>query len=197
MKNVKNEYFITRFFEKTEPNIRKGMKLSTYFPKVIKTLLYSDNIPDDHFIICPLYREKKRLGSYIRIVYDFQIGITGSSNNDEEPFYALTRELKEEIGLYPASLGDLKNTISILEKGKSWTGYTLDIKNTSFVNLEFNDTKTQETVCENKVACIVHGPTPDIDKYINKDDIYRYYSADNIVGVVLLEACQARKYFKT
>jgi hypothetical protein len=165
--------------------------LSAYYGVHAMTEILN-TLPDEHFIICPLYGEKSG-DEYI--TKDFQIGITGGFDYREERWFeATSREMKEEIGLYPKSKSSIGTLLEEEYYGKVWYVSELYIPNTEFVSKEKNNTEVRISgKSPNKIACLVHGTKDHMIKYATKTNIYRYYSTDKIIGVVFIQVKEAKE----
>jgi hypothetical protein len=180
--------FLCRIF--SEPNSRyissDIIKFSDYLPEPMKfTLQFINN---DDYIVCPLYEGK----------LDFQVGITGSRYITEE-FIELTvqREMVEEVGLLPYyTCIDFTKYVENAEvysiNGvKIWNTYTIDIKDT-YLNEEEYEIRGIDS--NNKIGCIIYGTLDIMKKYVNSN-IVRWKSSDNIIGVVIVKAIDAKRHF--
>jgi ADP-ribose pyrophosphatase YjhB (NUDIX family) len=181
-KNLYKDYY-GRIFSK--PGIVKipGILSSYYGPNAMTKIL--NTLPDFEYIICPLYDGG-----------DFQIGVTGGFDKDETWVEATNRELKEEIGLYPDpgqrfAIGSFKKEEY---NGKIWYVTDIETKKTKFLTKEENNIEIRISgKSPYKIACLVHGPKMMMERYASKDNIYRYKSEDNIVGVVFLQVKEAKE----
>jgi len=184
-------FYITRLFKDKQAKVQDGFTLSNHFPKIIRHLLFHKestgeySIPDTNHIICPLYNKK----------FDFQIGVTGGLNKGEDEYIGVYRELAEEIGIFQKDNKVLMNETRFYENKRNYIGWTLNLKHCRNVDKRSHGLRNRESRSNNKVACLVHGNDSDIEKYMNLDNIYRYYSNDNIIGVVFIQASVARKRF--
>jgi hypothetical protein len=165
---------------------------SKYLPFPMKeTLFKSKKIKDDHYILCPLYSKGKNLKS------DFQIGVTGTVEKDEEFIQTIKRECGEEIGLVCINVKEIKKY-----KWKRTYKDTVD-----FVMYETN-IKDCETICESdskismnrdedlidkKVGCYIYGELKDILNFLNTEKIYRYKNEDDICGIVAIQVKIAKE----
>lgn len=178
---------------------------SKYFPFPMRDVLFrSKKINIDDYILCPLY-EKKRGG-------DFQIGMTGTVENKENFEKTLERELGEEIGLIPKNNFDLTRrkykwkklnneiidfvTYEIsINKCKYLTNE--DILNKMKIDLDKEDTpKNSLKNDKNKIGCFIFGDLSDISKFLNQPMIQRYYSEDEIIGIVAIQLKIIKEIYK-
>jgi hypothetical protein len=162
---------------------------SKYFPFPMKDALSralgnKGYIRPTDFILGPIYTGK-----------DFQVGVTGSIEIDEEPVHAIARELGEEIGIVPKH-----NNHTFPIKNYSWRRqnkvdvqfhiYEAYIKNCIPV-LEHQHqamlSKNQDRK-DAKVGCFVYGDKKSILNFLNSDKIYVYNSNDGIIGIAALRA---------
>jgi hypothetical protein len=183
-----SKQFLCRIFsERTSRYVSENdVKFSTYFPDPMRYTL--QNINNDEYIVCPLYEGK----------LDFQLGITGSHHSHEE-FIEITlqREMVEEVGLLPkyTCIDFTKHVINseiISRKGRQiWNTYSINIKDT-YLNTDEYEIKGIDT--NYKIGCIIHGPLDIMQIYVNSD-IIRYKSSDKIIGVVIVKAIDAKKYY--
>lgn len=151
---------------------------SQYFPFPMKNALYrlQNVIKPTDYILCPIYDD-----------YTFQIGVTGTVEENEQFQNAMLRELGEEIGLVPNEMRYVK--------AYEWRRFGKP--DTQFVVYEANINEC-EPVCENehgadlsenndrtdkKVGCFVYGSKDSILEFLNKEDIYCYHSGDHIIGI--------------
>ena len=160
--------------------------LSSYYGVHAMTEIL-ETIPKEHYVLCPLYGGG-----------DFQIGVTGGFGEDEKWTVATSRELKEEIGLYPnprSEIGNFKEAFNGT-KEKTWYVSEIDFKDIKFVPKEKNNTKMDvlgntKKRLPYKIACLVHGLKSDMEKYASSE-IYRYKSEDDdIIGVVFVPVKEA------
>jgi ADP-ribose pyrophosphatase YjhB (NUDIX family) len=164
----------------------EGILSSYYGVDSITQILYT--LPDDHYIICPLYSAG-----------DFQIGVTGGFDDDEKWTSATSREMAEEIGLYPNptirfAIGESKKEEYY---GKTWYVSEIKVENTNFVCKEEDDMEVKISgKSPKKIACLVHGTQARMETYAKKCNIYRYKSGDALVGVVFVQVKEAKELVK-
>lgn len=184
---------------------------SKYFPFPMKDMLYrSKKIKLDDYIICPLYIKQGNKGG------DFQFGVTGTVEDKEEFDETLKRELGEEVGLIPKRDSSIDSSIDssrdlLINKKYKWKRagresidfviYELSIS--QCCRLDETDIKDvskilprDELTNQKKIGCFVYGNLPDILKYLNSTQIYRYPSEDDINGVVAIQVKIAREIYE-
>ena len=160
--------------------------VSRYFPKSMLVSLKiglgkNGSIRTNDYIIGPLYKGG-----------EFQIGMTGTVEENESFHDAAARELGEEIGLMPRHNFALEpiRTNSYDKGGKRiiFTVYDAYIKKCMPVLAHQNNADLSKgNDCSNKVGCYVYGLKKDILEFLNSP-IYRYKSEDDIVGLVAIKA---------
>ena len=162
----------------------KKQDVSKYFPDPMCWGLENINIKNNQYILCPVYGNT-------RSWTDFQIGVTGALGVDETSKIGMSRELKEELGIFPIKCSDLVKTWSDIDKrGRLWDIYSINLKNTwnvkKSLKINVNDSK-------DKAGCIVYGNKKDTQEYMNSK-ITLYESDDNIIGVAAIPAKILRDY---
>mgnify|MGYP003970109907 CR=1 FL=1 len=163
----------------------KKQDVSKYFPDPMCWGLENINIKNNQYILCPVYGNAKGWS-------DFQIGVTGALGDGETSKIGMSRELKEELGIFPIKCSNLiKSWSGIDKRGKMWDIYSINLKNTDNVvrslQINVNDSKV------NKVGCIVYGTKFETEMYMNSK-ITLYKSDDNIIGVAAIPAKILRDY---
>ncbi len=145
-------------------------------------------IPDNHFILCPVYMDR------ITGKYDFQIGISGSikykTYGTETYFEAMCREVGEEVGLvvtpdlYSSSILNKKNFVFKIENLK-------DVPKT-YSKLSINS--NLDITPKQKVCSVIHGSEINIDMYLSQNNIYTYKNTDDIVAIGKMKVSEVRRY---
>jgi hypothetical protein len=158
--------------------------LSKYFPYPMKDGLFKSlgnkgYIRLTDYILGPIYDTK-----------EFQIGVTGSVEINEEPIHAIARELGEEIGIVPKNS---KSTRLIKE-------YTWKRLNKCDVQFHIYDAYIKDCIPvlehqnqallskdkdrkDSKVGCFIFGNKKAVLDFLGSKKIYYYKSGDGIIGV--------------
>jgi len=168
------------------------MGVSRYFPPIIDKLI--NLIGDDHFMICPLY--KNTTGSYMNdnVGGDFQIGITGTSYQDECAQNTLQREITEEVGLL-SSLTQNDTYITHTTTKSTFIGTTININDTIVCRNNINIPQEFSNNPQTKVACVIHGTEQDmIDRYLKSPLIKPWPDTDMINGTLVIPVKMVKKY---
>lgn len=165
--------------------------ISTYFPDIMKQVIFDQRLDSEHYILCPLYPPSRK-----HPYGDFQIGVTGKLENRinskkplESNIEGIDRELREEIGIQPKFYSDIKP--SVIRPRENWVSYILNIEDTLPTLGGRIDIKKPKGP-PNRVGCIVYGDMNSIREYMNSD-IRPYTDNDGIVGVVAISVKEARK----
>lgn len=185
-----NSYY--RIFDINNVNVlpKNKYKWSTYFPMPMKIALYNKSIKNHHYIICPLYTNG-----------DIQAGVTGGVGKHEQYKDGILRELGEEIGLVPYNKYNIKFIVNRKIgkfKNKKMSTYISNIVNLHPVEKHFNNIKLLDDEDDSryrKVGCLVYGTKKRILNFLENDNIYRYFSHDNIIGIVAVNVKIIKKYF--
>lgn len=155
-------------------------KISSFLPSYLQELI--DTIPDDNYILGVQYSEKN----------DVQVGITGTSNIRENWKRTLTRELGEEVKLYPKFLM-LESLKVYKENRRHWFCCKLNVDNTEksikqdfYIENHIRDWKR-------KIGILVYG---EYDKLMNilETNYKEYIDNDNISHIVIINAGVIKKY---
>lgn len=155
-----------------------GKGVSTYLPETVKLLL--GKIPHNYYILCPIYS-----------VGDFQLGVTGTSHFNETPDRTISRELMEELGIFPKKYSPMviKFNQNIITYGSN-----ININNTRINKQNFKIVGKDNK--RNKIAVIVYGEEQDIlNKYLTKK-IIQFENTDNIIGVMSVPMTAIYKYLE-
>jgi len=188
--NNKKQFFV-RFFNQNsmkQTQIR-NYRQSIYFPDIMKDvlrqLLSSSHIKYTDYILCPLYRQG-----------DFQIGITGTVKKTETDIDALSREMGEELGIFPHEVYIHEKQTFINNKTKTnfdFSVFSTNIKKTgNLADTEEGKIVSNEQDLLDKVGCFIYGEETDIISYLNSPKIFTYKSSDNIVGVCGIKVTDIR-----
>lgn len=176
------EIYIRKFSEqKSESVLIEKERIVPYFPKEMEDgffRLISEGIlnPTD-WILCPIYSDDK-----------IQIGITGTVKYGESSEEAMSRELGEEVGLFPTSLGDK----IILTKwsnyfNRNFTVFFSYIKHTIPVPKYLdNCTLVEGKDNRNKVGCYIYGEKENLLEYLGNSRINRYKNEDDLIGISMI-----------
>ena len=136
-----------------------------------------DKMRRDDYLICPLYSAG-----------DFQIGITGTVEEDESLAHAIYREMGEEIGFVPDEKG-LKVVDDYISKGKPFRVYDAFYQFCIPVNSALNNVKLSRSKdSKKKVGAFFYGPRQRIFKNVLEyPKISRFKNEDDIVGFVAVQ----------
>ena len=147
-----------------------------YTPWEIRVALQKSNIPQDHFIICPVY---KHVNS--EDISDIQPGITGHVEDKETDLQAFIRESGEELGLTP------NTPLDPIYTSKKFTIYSVNIKHCSAVKESEVDKHTDyKPITLQKIGGFIHGDLDDVSAFL-ASKIYRYNNSDtDIIGMSML-----------
>lgn len=167
----------------------KNIIWSRYFPKPMVHALFHEDIKNEHYILCPIYSNG-----------DTQVGVTGTIGTSETYDKGMIREIGEEIGLSPSqSVRDVHfiTVKKVPNKNQNISVYIASIDNLKPLNESDHDFKFTTQGRDDrtkKVGCIVYGEKTKMIEYLNRTKIFRYYSQDDIVGIVTLSVKDAREY---
>ncbi len=179
-------------------DMRYVKRVSYHLTICTANALFDKNIPDNHYVICPIYATH----------LDYQLGVTGHVKIGEDPYLALVREAGEEVGiLLPSKItkarGDLKIDFPKYQEKKlhseknCWI-FDIGTYPNSFVPKEFNneniDVHKNDDKNKKGVGVIIHGNLDIITKYLSQDKIYTFRDTDNIIGVVAISIKKAREH---
>lgn len=178
-----------RFFNEDDRPNNIDYFISDYFPRAMKQgfieLVNQRIIFDDDYIIGPFYYDKNR-----PTPYDGQIGFTGGIMSQESDMDGCIREMGEEIGLVPINKRDLHIVEEENYRGKTSTIYACDITKTRPLSYsEHNRDLTRNLGKDQrhrKTGGFVVGKKTEIQNFFNKQYIYRYFSTDNIIGLIAI-----------
>lgn len=194
----------------SERNVQKtsfhNCVFSYFFPEEVRNVLinkiYNKIIPQDRYILCPLYKKG-----------DIQIGVSGTTkvrqlNNNscllpEHREITASRELGEELGLYP-DIGlfdksiyirdvhyektDVISRFSILTTSLDRCRYLTEKEEGISANLykDFSYKKGSTKIIP-KVYCFVYGSFGQIADYLREEEIARFKdSHSDIIGVAAI-----------
>lgn len=154
-----------------------------YFPWEMRVGLQKSKIPENHFIICPVYKHKKT-----DEISDVQPGITGHIEGEETHTQAFSREAGEEVGLIPTIPQEPIFT------SKKFTIYSINITDCSKVTVSDIDKHSDYTpLTLQKIGGFIHGDFESVLKYISSE-IYRYNNIDSdIIGLGLISRLDLEK----
>ena len=156
-------------------NIEYGIKntrISCFLPSHLQNLLV--DMKDDDYILGVQYSEKN----------DIQIGITGTSNIKENWKRTLTRELGEELKLYPKF--DLIESAKEYEENKrNWFCCKLNINNTEISRRQDFRKEFDVRNWKRKIGIFVYG---EYEKLLNllTNNYTEYIENDNITHIVII-----------
>jgi len=162
-------------------------KWSGYFPEPMKKALYNKSVKNNHYIICPLYTNG-----------DIQAGVTGGVGVYEKYKDGIIRELGEEIGLVPYNKYNIKFIVNQKIGHKKMSTYISNIVDLHPVEKQWHNVKLLDDEDDSrykKVGCLVYGTKKRALKFLNTDNIYRYFSHDNIIGIVAVNVKTIKKQF--
>jgi hypothetical protein len=160
---------------------------SSYFPKPMLSAFNNEfdyNIRSSDYILGPLYKSG-----------DFQVGVTGHVKRNEDNNQAIARELGEEIGIVPKNYSKLFKIGTYLYKKSNMPVYSLYIKDSiNVLDSQQGANLSKENDTKKKVGCFVYGRKADILKIL-QEDVYRYNTDDDIIGIVAVMAKDVLNYY--
>jgi hypothetical protein len=173
-----------RLFNNTELGVSQKKIPLGYFPWEMRVALQKSKIPQNHFIICPVYKHTKT-----EDVSDIQPGITGHVEGKETDIQAFSREAGEEIGLIP------NIPLEPVFTSKKFTIYSVNITDCSKVSSgnvdKYSDYKPLSL---HKIGGFIHGDFNNVLQYISSQ-IYRYNNIDlDIIGLSIISRSDIEKF---
>ena len=176
-----------RYLSRPKAQSLRQIKWTRYFPKPLITAL--KKVGSDQFILGPVYRNG-----------NVQLGVTGSAHKDDSYLSTAFRELGEEIGLVPKAASSLQLTYS--------GNFPTCIGREKFIKVYLTRLSELEPVAEKdhnsaveakddrtkKVGCIVAGTRSQVLAFLNKENIFRFFSTDDIVGIAAVSCKSAREF---
>ena len=188
MANIYPDIFKRKFTdngmeEKNSDFIRISEMRPDYLKKIVRGLFREGKINDNSYILGVIYTDGKGIDT------DYQIGITGTCKETEHYLMAMNRELGEELGLSSNKL--------TMKKYKNNRGYYVNIRDCEYIAQSANGARINAQLRDeyDKVGCIVYGDRDAISNCINRANIYRYHSDDNITGIVGIKVSVVRRAF--
>ena len=196
-----SKFYIRRFSQESWDFLTPYTKMwSNYFPPPIKSCIYHPKLKNSDYILCPMYRAKKKNN-----LNDFQVGVTGDVRTQEEYIIGAIREIGEEIGLRckESDLHFIKNAVLNPRakpcRRRKMVIYMADIKDLTPLEEEYHDIDHNDPTDPDdrlrKIGCIVYGNYLDILKFLNSEKIYRYNAEDGIIGIVAVPVSEVRKKY--
>ena len=171
--------FVRKFTENAiVESTTDSYKISYYLPDPMKKayidLRSRDKMRKDDYLVCPLYSAG-----------DFQIGITGTVEVDENLNRAIYREMGEEIGFVPDGKG-LKIIGDYISKGRPFRVYDAFSQFCIPVDAALDDVKISKSRDSNKkVGAFLYGTRHAIiNNILGFPKFSRFKNEDNIVGIV-------------
>ena len=185
-----------------EPYLLKDFEISRYLLQPMAEAL--SYIPDEHYILCPLYQPEKLNDPYDSYEWsDFQLGFTGTLTEDEVkdgvPDYkkGFERELGEELGLkltdstviqeFPVTKCNNYHASKLIKM------YNIDLK-----YLENNTIRTTPSKSDDdkkyKIGGFIHSNFINVLQYLDSNIILES-NADKIVGIVAVKALFAKQKY--
>lgn len=148
-----------------------------YTPWEIRVALQKSKIPQDHFIICPVY---KHLNS--EDISDIQPGLTGHVELKETDYQAFIRESGEELGLVP------NTPLEPIYTSRKFTIYSVNIRDCSPVQeCDVDKHSDSKPLTLQKIGGFIHGELDYVLTFISSETIYRYNNSDtDIIGLAML-----------
>lgn len=155
-----------------------------YFPWEMRVGLQKSKIPQNHFIICPVYKHSKT-----EDISDLQPGITRHVESKETHTEAFSREAGEEIGLIP------KIPLEPVFTSKKFTIYSVNINDCSKVTESDVDKDSEYIpITLHKIGGFIYGDFNDVLEYISSH-IYRYNNVDlDIIGLGIISRSDIEKF---
>lgn len=160
----------------------KNIKISNFLPSHLQNILI--DMDDNDYIFGVQYQEKN----------DIQIGITGSGNYKENNKRTLTREMAEELKLYPF-FDMIENDKEYKENKREWFCCKINIKNTQ---TSLRQDFYQEHKVKNwrkKIGVFVYGNYDNMYKILSTN-YNTYLSNDNISHIVMIKVGWIKQYIK-
>jgi hypothetical protein len=155
-----------------------------YFPWEMRVGLQKSKIPENNFIISPIYKHR-----FTDDISDAQPGITGHVEKNENSIDAFSREAGEEIGLIP------NIQLEPVYTSKKFKIYSVNIKDCRPVTQdEINKHSEYIPITLQKIGGFIHGDFESIQTFI-KSEIYRYNSTDtDIIGLSMISRSDIEKF---
>jgi len=157
----------------------KNSKISCFLPTHLKDLI--KDLDENYYILGVQYVDE-----------DIQVGITGSSNYKENWKRTLTRELAEELKLYP-NFDKIESEKLYEEDGKNWFCCKLNIDNTKIsLNQDFKQ-EFKSRAWGKKIGIVVYGTYEKLYEILNSN-YNEYKPNDNISHIVMVNVGLIKKY---
>lgn len=175
--------YVRKFQEQSSKELKK-VKWSTHLPKPVVESIFNTEILDSDYMLCPMYSDGA-----------VQIGITGTVGTKETFIQGMARELAEEAGLLPKSIKNLRRVGNLYQGHKHTLSYIAYIGVLKPVQKFEHDREVEGTGKDDpnkKVSCIVYGEKSHMLRFLNKAEIYRFYSVDDIVGLAAIPVSKIR-----
>lgn len=209
---IKNSTLDDRFEDVKETNIYSidydylsKREISTYLEEPMAISL--SYVPDDHYILCPLYRPMLKNMNDPTDNYewsDFQLGFTGTLKVSEiyrgipNYYEGYERELSEELGLTIPRYDVMKEFDRIEYKDDYGRVKNIKMYNINLENLKLN-TKTKKPSAikdqkNEKIGGYIHSKELSVLKYLNSDIILSS-NEDNLAGIVAVKASIAKEIY--
>jgi len=155
-----------------------SQRISCFFPTHFHTLI--DKLDQDDWVLGVQYSNSQ----------DLQIGITGTSCYKENWKRTLTREMAEELKLYP-SFNHVEDVKIYKEKEKNWFCCKININKTEpSIKQEF---ESESPNWKRKIGILVYGDYDSLLTILNNN--YKKYSPnDNISHIVMIRVSFIKKY---
>ena len=185
-----------------EPYLLKDFEISRYLLQPMAEAL--SYIPDDHYILCPLYQPEKLNDPHDTYEWsDFQLGFTGTLTEDEVkdgvPDYkkGFERELGEELGL-KLSDSTILQEFPVAKCNNYHTSKLIKMYNIDLKYLENNTIRTTPSKSDDdkkyKIGGFIHSNFINVLQYLDSNIILES-NADKIVGIVAVKALFAKQKY--
>jgi hypothetical protein len=158
----------------------ENIKLSNFMPESLKEII--ETIPDDHYILGVQYDVKN----------DIQVGITGTSHIKENWKRTVTREMAEELKLYP-KFEEIEDSKITSDEKKTWFCCKINVDKTL---PSLNQTFKQEIPkknCRKKIGVVVYGEFEKLYELL-ENNYEKYIPNDNITHIVMIKVELVKKY---
>jgi predicted transcriptional regulator len=161
---------------------KENVRLSNFLPFHMSEII--QGLPDDEYIFGVQYYHTN----------DIQIGITGSCYKKENWKRTITRELCEEIRLYP-NFNKIENKKVFMENNKTWFCCSLHVSETiSALSQEFKQ-ESNKHERKKKIGIIVHGTFSTLYEILRIN--YKVYRPnDDISHIVIINIKWLKQYLE-
>ena len=150
----------------------KDIRFSCFLPSHLQTIL--KDMKDDDYILGVQYMEKN----------DIQVGITGTGNENENWKRTLTRELCEELKLYP-NFNKIESSKVYNEHKRNWLCCKLHIEHAEKSTKQELNTRSYKRDWRKKIGIFVYGAYEQLIDLLS-NNYTDYVENDNISHIVII-----------